>query len=171
MNELAENIKKFRKEKGMTQQELANKTGISIMSIKRYESGQREVNTRIALEIAKVLNVTLGELLGVPPGKDSMKRFDAFISSQERQLNAINEMFEKNKCDELAIDGLENYIKYLGYEIIIENPDSHFLQLKRDGKYYQVSSDDMNDLLSTSKDYISFKLNSILEKSRIVKED
>ena len=62
-----ENIKMFRKDAGLTQKELAKKTGLSFSMISKLESGEQ---TNPSLEtirrIADVLRVTPGELLNTP---------------------------------------------------------------------------------------------------------
>ena len=56
--DLAQKIKLLRSEKGWTQEELAKKSGVSIQSIKRYETGIGENITTSNLEkIAKVFDV------------------------------------------------------------------------------------------------------------------
>ena len=64
---IGERIKKARKENGLTQKELAEKTGLSIGTVQGYE--QRKYNPkRASLEkIASALEVTAVELLGETP--------------------------------------------------------------------------------------------------------
>ena len=57
----------------MTQVELANKIGTTNVTISRYISGERSPRIEIASEIAKVFNVSLDYLLGLPTGHG--KRF------------------------------------------------------------------------------------------------
>ena len=57
----------------MTQIELANKIGTTNVTISRYMSGERCPRIEIVAEIAKVFNVSIDYLLGLPTGKN--KRF------------------------------------------------------------------------------------------------
>ena len=50
-------IKHFRKEKGLTQEQLANAVGVSVMTIRRFEAGTREPKTPMLTKIAKALEV------------------------------------------------------------------------------------------------------------------
>lgn len=50
-------IKMFRKYNGLTQEELALKSGISVMSIRRYEADERIPKYEIMEKIAKTLQV------------------------------------------------------------------------------------------------------------------
>lgn len=57
-----DNIKEYRKFKNITQQELSDKTGISISAINKYENNKREPKTEMLIKIAKALDVSLGTL-------------------------------------------------------------------------------------------------------------
>lgn len=57
----------------MTQVELASRIGTTNVTISRYISGERSPRIEIASEIAKVFNVSLDYLLGLPGGQS--KRF------------------------------------------------------------------------------------------------
>jgi len=54
---LGDIIRKCRKIKGLTQEELARKSGLSTMSIRRYENGERLINEKIFSRIADVLGI------------------------------------------------------------------------------------------------------------------
>lgn len=53
----------------MTQIELASKIGTTNVTISRYMSGERAPRIEIVAEIAKVFNVSIDYLLGLPTGK------------------------------------------------------------------------------------------------------
>lgn len=55
-------LKIIRESKNLKQTEIAQKVGISVMSYFRYETGEREPKTRIAIKIAKALDTTVEEL-------------------------------------------------------------------------------------------------------------
>ena len=50
---------------GLTQKELAKKSGIALSSLRRYEADLRQPTIRILEKIAKALNITLAMLLGI----------------------------------------------------------------------------------------------------------
>lgn len=52
-----------REQMGLTQQQLARKTGVSRVSISRYESGQREPTLTIAAKLAAALDCTIEDLV------------------------------------------------------------------------------------------------------------
>lgn len=57
-----ENIKKLRKSRNLTQEQLAKKCGVTRGAIARYESGEMEAKTRTAMQLTKVLGCTLDDL-------------------------------------------------------------------------------------------------------------
>jgi DNA-binding XRE family transcriptional regulator len=58
------NLKKFRKGKGFTQEDLAKMLGVSRQAVVSYENGRREPNLRILIKIANSLSVSTDRLLG-----------------------------------------------------------------------------------------------------------
>ena len=59
-----ERLKKLREEKGLTQVQLSELTGISTRMIQKYESANARPRLDAAEKIAKALNVTADQLLG-----------------------------------------------------------------------------------------------------------
>lgn len=65
------NLATIRKEKGLTQEQLANKVGVKNTSICNYETGTREPNLSTAAKLASALGVTVDELLKDDPDDKS----------------------------------------------------------------------------------------------------
>lgn len=59
---LGDNIQRLRKEKNLTQAELAKKTNLSEISIRKYESGDRNPKLDATRRIAAALGVYMNEL-------------------------------------------------------------------------------------------------------------
>lgn len=55
-------IQEFRKQQGLTQAELAKRSGLSEISIRKYENGDRTPKIETIRKIAAALHVTIGEL-------------------------------------------------------------------------------------------------------------
>ena len=58
------NLRKIRKEKGITQEQLANQIGAKRTRITNYETGYREPNLETLRNLATALEVTVDELIG-----------------------------------------------------------------------------------------------------------
>lgn len=64
----AVNLKKIRKQKDITQNELAQKSGVSIGTISSYESGIKSPSLLIVAKLAEALGVSIDELCGFNKG-------------------------------------------------------------------------------------------------------
>ena len=76
--ETGQNVRQYRKVAGLTQEELAKKVGISTMSIRRYENGERIASRKIIETIAAAL--------GCDPY--SLYSWDQATTALEEQINA-----------------------------------------------------------------------------------
>ena len=61
--EIGNNIRKYRKESGMTQKELAQKTGCAEITIRQYETNKREPKFETLHAIATALSIPVGYLI------------------------------------------------------------------------------------------------------------
>nr|DAU79732.1 MAG TPA: helix-turn-helix domain protein [Bacteriophage sp.] len=66
MMSIAENIKYLRKKAGLTQVELANKTGLAVITIQNYEAGKYEPKRESIYKLRKALDCNINELLDAP---------------------------------------------------------------------------------------------------------
>ncbi len=60
---LGRNIQKIRKQKGLTQEQLAEKLGITLTYMGYFEIGHRVPNLRMLCKIADILGVKVKELI------------------------------------------------------------------------------------------------------------
>jgi len=60
----SDRLKDIRERKNLTQEELANLSGISARSIQRYESGASRPRVEATEKLAKALNVSVNDILG-----------------------------------------------------------------------------------------------------------
>ena len=65
MSIFSERLRELRKEKGLTQKELADKVGISRVGYGYWEKGKREPNFKKLILLAKYLYVSTDYLLGL----------------------------------------------------------------------------------------------------------
>lgn len=61
---LGENVRKYRERRNLTQQEVAEQAGIRQAYLSQVERGTKTLTVPTALAIARVLDVTLSELVG-----------------------------------------------------------------------------------------------------------
>lgn len=61
---IGENIRKFRKQRGLTQERLAEKTGLHSVYISQVERADRAVTVETLLKITKALKIKLRDVVG-----------------------------------------------------------------------------------------------------------
>lgn len=76
-------IKQFRKEKGLTQKELANKLNVAEITIRKYESGDREPKLEQLEKIASALDIEFLDLMSA----NQQKLF--YLNEAQRYLNEV----------------------------------------------------------------------------------
>ena len=62
------NLKRIRKANDLLQSDLAEKSGVNLSMIQKYENGEKDINKAQAItlyKIAKVLNITIEDLLEI----------------------------------------------------------------------------------------------------------
>lgn len=62
--EFCQILKQLRAERGMSQQEVADRLGLNKQAVSQYERGVRKPNFEIAEKLADIFNVDLNYLLG-----------------------------------------------------------------------------------------------------------
>ena len=65
MNYFSKNLKELRIEKGLSQQELAQILNVTQSTVAKWESGDREPNFSILIELSNYFNIPTDILLGI----------------------------------------------------------------------------------------------------------
>ncbi len=106
---LGNRIREYRKERGFSQEILAEKSGVSTNTISRIEGGQMAMSVGILQKIVKALGVDANTLLGVSTEVNETKIWVSAFSSRVQELkeneqeilkhtmNALIESMEKNR--------------------------------------------------------------------------
>lgn len=89
--ELGKNIKKYRKLNNMTQEVLAEKIGVEVISISFMETGKYFPAPNNLIKISEALNVSLSDLFDFNDEKDC----DDYIEEINKNLNFIRSNKEK----------------------------------------------------------------------------
>lgn len=59
---VGERCRRFRRERGLTAREAAEKAGIALRTLEAYELGEREMSTPMAIRLAEIYHTTLTKL-------------------------------------------------------------------------------------------------------------
>lgn len=97
---LGKHITELRKEKGMTQAELARALGVSQQTAFAYELGDRRVSVLMLVKLARIFDISVEELSGLkmpirpkrrlsPAGIRHAERFQQMSNTQQRFVKRI----------------------------------------------------------------------------------
>ena len=98
------NLQYLRKDKHLTQNELANKIGVDQTTIGRWEDGNREPTIGNVVNIAEVFNISIPDLLGKDLTKENnifdetevlFDKYKEFLSESDK--NIIKAIIEERK--------------------------------------------------------------------------
>ena len=88
---LSENIKKLRKAKGFSQEELATKLNVVRQTVSKWETGLSVPDSEMLIRIAEELDTTVSALLGDLPTQEDASD----IKKLAAKLELLNEQFAK----------------------------------------------------------------------------
>jgi len=105
---LGKRISGFRKEHGLTQQQLADVLKLKQYAIANYETGRYRVPVALLPELAKVLGVTVEALLGLPASKSKpgpasrlqkqMAQISSLPKEQQKSIMQVLDMALKTRA-------------------------------------------------------------------------
>ncbi len=113
---LSDNIKRYRKEMGLTQEELAEAFGITIGAVSKWESGSTIPDIMTLVELADFFSISVDVLLGC---SISSKSVDDII-------HKINTLLKENKYEEAISETDKALVRYpANFKIIIEGAKTY----------------------------------------------
>ena len=107
-------LKELRKEKKLTQEELAGEIGVSKITILRWENGERQIKPDKAQALADYFGVSVGYLLGYEASTRTDSLSDSIFNLQLEIMKNIRKMEYKD------VVVLEQITRDLNREAIIE---------------------------------------------------
>lgn len=130
---LNENLKSFRKSKGLTQEELAARLSVARQTVSKWENGLSVPDADALIQVAEILEVSVSELLGSTV-KESVG--ETTISDVAEQLSRINEQLAiKNRrtnriwktvvivvATVILLNVLLLIFSYVGFKSVITDP-------------------------------------------------
>lgn len=156
---IGDNIKQFRKDKGLSQKELGKKIGLSQQMIAQYESNKREPKLQTLIKIATALEIPIFYLLS--------NCSDVVLD--EKDLKFLRENNNSIEIRTKSSDFEESFLNYLtsiGLNIDIYDDPSNFdmLKLKKrdDDDFIVAISDPSRDtMIFLRKDRFNTFMNKI----------
>lgn len=93
---IANQLRLLRKKCGLTQTALGEKIGVSQKTIAAYESGHVRIFDITLIDLAKALNVSTDELLGVKTTKTATKDISLRLIKRMNTIDALPEATKKH---------------------------------------------------------------------------
>ncbi|QBX07973.1 helix-turn-helix domain-containing protein [Streptococcus equinus] len=95
-------LKELRKEKGLSQQALANELGVHYRTLQNWENGETSIKPAKAEELAKKFGVNIGYLLGYD--EKPYKELSEFV--KELQKEELEDIFD-SEIDSIFMDFID----------------------------------------------------------------
>lgn len=113
MEHIGTRIKRFRRERDLTQEKLANYLNVSFQAISKWETGVASPDISLIVPLAKLLSITTDELLGVDTPDDKRKKEleDAYWDTWK--TGDVAKQFEIAKTAVEACPGNFEYLVWL----------------------------------------------------------
>jgi len=150
---VGETIKQLRKEKGLTQKELASKIGVAEVTIRQYETSKRKPKFENAEKLAAFFEANHLAFL-----------FDGFHG--ELREEEIAEIIAFNSIDRAELANVKLLLKTLGFKI--KKTDEEFYQISNmfDNTVIYADIYDISDLEYSATGYIYKQLKAIASENK-----
>ena len=102
-------LKELRKQKGLTQQGLADKISVSKITVLRWENEERQIKPEKAQQLADFFGVSVGYLLGYSEYRELEKALDKTIFSNYPEV----ETFLTQEIKELIGERTKDFYEYI----------------------------------------------------------
>ncbi|WP_255449355.1 helix-turn-helix domain-containing protein [Selenomonas caprae] len=99
MTELSKNLQSIRAARGLRQQDVADRLGISRATYANYEAGQRSPNNAMLMKIAALFRVRVDDLLGFQADESHLLPEEISLLERFRQLPAAKQEFFSRLVD------------------------------------------------------------------------
>lgn len=157
--EQGKRLKECRKEKGMTQEQLAKDVGYTVQAINYIENGKRRLSTDSAFLLSKALDIRYQYLLCEDDYKTLKNMYSESIEFDMREKTFENAIAEQGYLP-MAVLG-----EPLGtvYDELYEEADTlyevkKYIILTAEETYVECSEKEYNTLIDEIYDYIGFRL-------------
>lgn len=142
-------LKELRKEKKLTQEELASEIGVSKITILRWENGERQIKPDKAQALADHFGVSVGYLLGF---EDNLKEALKNLANSEEYETDYYKAFRAH------------------YELKVADGQEKFFNLKDDSHYEKLRHSILLSLIPNFKDFSAKELEKKLLDRNLLTE-
>ena len=150
---LGKKIKEYRKLNNITQQELANKLGISRSTLSYYENGEVEPNIYTLLKLSEIMNCSMDYLFSIEvlDNTDVKIDYSSYINNNEKTINTP----KNNYVDELK--------KLLKKADIVYDPSNIYYEDHEigEGQLFIINNDYIWYIINNGREDDDYSINNI----------
>lgn len=121
---LSENIRRFRREENLTQEQLAEAMGVSVSAVHKWESGQSAPELRLIPELAELFHTSTDVLLG----------YEWQNGSAAACLDRIAALRKKKRCAEAVSEAEKALKRYPNHFDLVYQSGLLYLEFGKDAR-------------------------------------
>ncbi len=147
------NLSRFRKEKGLTQEDLVKRSGVAISQIRRYEADKSSPTLDVVTRIAKSLGVSIDELVfDKEKGIAASKLMDRELLEQFELISALDD--DEREAVKKILEG-----------VIVRHQVNRMLKPKPEKSWSQRFREITDRLAKGAKDYSQEEIDKVIDEA------
>ncbi|MDO5517969.1 MAG: helix-turn-helix transcriptional regulator [Clostridium sp.] len=160
------NIKKIRKDKKMSQKDMAKILNIPCSTYSNYENNNREPSAELLKKIADVLDVSIRDLLSINIAEKKVMDSDKYLSDDGKTIEIIEKLIKlcefNIKFNEFPSDnaGIEESLK-----LAVESNAIPLTYISNDHGTLNLTNAEFMKLTDKVLRYVKFELNNLISQN------
>jgi transcriptional regulator with XRE-family HTH domain len=147
------NLANFRKEKGLTQEDLVKRSGVAISQIRRYEADKSSPTLDVVARLARALGVSLDELaFDKTTGVAASKLMDRELLEQFEMVSALDE--DERQAVKRILEG-----------VIVKHQVEKMMKPKTERSWSQRFREITDKLAKGAKDYSQEEIDQVIDEA------
>lgn len=147
------NLSRFRKEKGLTQEDLVKKSGVAISQIRRYEADNSSPTLDVVTRLAKALGVSIDELVfDKATGIAATKLMDRELLEQFEMVSSLDE--DEREAVKKILEG-----------VIVKHQVNKMMRPKPEKSWSQRFREITDRLAKGAKDYSQDEIDKVIDEA------
>ena len=147
------NLSRFRKEKGLTQEDLVKKSGVAISQIRRYEADNSSPTLDVVTRLAKALGVSIDEMVfDKATGIAATKLMDRELLEQFEMVSALDD--DEREAVKKILEG-----------VIVKHQVNKMMRPKSEKSWSQRFREITDRLAKGAKDYSQEEIDKVIDEA------
>jgi transcriptional regulator with XRE-family HTH domain len=147
------NLSRYRKEKGLTQEDLVRRSGVAISQIRRYEADKSSPTLGVLTKVARALGVSIDELVfDKATGIAASKIMDRELLEQFEMISTLDA-------------GEREAVKTILEGVIVKHQVNKMMRPRPDKSWSQRFREITDRLAKGTKDYSEEEVNNVIDEA------